>query len=214
VVSKQTKGSRSSVTGEFVKRHGGVTAGLVTRVTTASGTHFIASDTPIRVRGSVQDDGMGGSYGAPVGVEYNALHSGGWPLVIASEAVFSGDNVAVGVSLTDAAEAAIAEAKEGDPLPPVHPGEILLEDFIRPHGLSPIRAAQKLGVPRTRIERLVTGQTSMTPDTALRLERLFGASAEFWMNLQTAHDLRLAREAIASEISAIEPLPQEAPRAR
>jgi antitoxin HigA-1 len=93
-----------------------------------------------------------------------------------------------------------------DELPPVHPGEVLLEEFIRPFGLSPIRTAQRLGVPRTRIERLVAAETRMTEDTALRLERLFGASAEFWMNLQTQHDLVLARRVAAEPLAAIQPI--------
>lgn len=91
-------------------------------------------------------------------------------------------------------------------LAPVHPGEILLEEFIRPHGLSPIKTAARLGVPRTRIERLVAGETRMTEDTALRLERLFGASAEFWLALQTGHDLMVARRRDGAAISTIVPL--------
>lgn len=91
-------------------------------------------------------------------------------------------------------------------LAPVHPGEILLEEFIRPHGLSPIKTAQRLRVPRTRIERLVAGDTRVTEDTALRLERLFGASAEFWLNLQTGFDLASARQAHDPAIDEIEPL--------
>lgn len=91
-------------------------------------------------------------------------------------------------------------------LAPVHPGEILLEEFIHPHGLSPIKAAARLGVPRTRIERLVAGETRVTEDTALRLERLFGASAEFWLALQAGHDLMVARRRDAPGIAAIVPL--------
>ena len=91
-------------------------------------------------------------------------------------------------------------------LPPVHPGEILLEEFIRPHGLTPTRTARRLGVPRTRIERLVAGATSMTADTALRLERLFGSSAEFWLGLQADYDLVVARRRLDPSIRAIEPL--------
>lgn len=91
-------------------------------------------------------------------------------------------------------------------LAPVHPGEILLEEFIRPHGLSPIKAAHRLRVPRTRIERLVAGETRVTEDTALRLERLFGASAEFWLNLQTGFDLASARQTHDPAIDEIEPL--------
>lgn len=83
---------------------------------------------------------------------------------------------------------------------------MLLEEFIRPHGLSPIRTAAKLGVPRTRIERLVAGETRMTEDTALRLERLFGASAEFWLGLQVKYDLLQARRRGDPAISMITPL--------
>jgi addiction module HigA family antidote len=100
----------------------------------------------------------------------------------------------------------IAALPKGAILPPVHPGEVLLEEFIRPYGLSPIRLAAQLGVPRTRIERLVAGDTSMTEDTALRLERLFGASAEFWLGLQASHDLAVARRRDDSTIAAIAPI--------
>jgi antitoxin HigA-1 len=104
------------------------------------------------------------------------------------------------------ANAAIRALQPDDALPPVHPGEILLEEFIRPHGLTPIRTASRLGVPRTRIERLVVGVTPVTEDTALRLERLFGASAEFWLKLQADYDLVVARRRMDTSIKAIEPL--------
>jgi addiction module HigA family antidote len=104
------------------------------------------------------------------------------------------------------AEGAAEWRAETGLLPPVHPGEILLEEFIRPHGLSPIKTAARLGVPRTRIERLVAGDTRITEDTALRLERLFGASAEFWLALQTAHDLMVARRRTGAALAAIAPL--------
>jgi addiction module HigA family antidote len=74
-------------------------------------------------------------------------------------------------------------------LAPVHPGEILREEFLQPLGLNAPQAAARLGVPRTRIERLAREETPVTPDTALRLGRLFGTTAEFWMNLQTRFDL-------------------------
>lgn len=109
-------------------------------------------------------------------------------------------------ALAAEAEAKIAGLGRGDPLPPVHPGEILAEDFLAEAGLSVIKAAQRIGVPRTRLERLIAGQTSMTPDTALRLEKLFGASAQFWMNLQTRHDLDLARVKSAPALDEIEPV--------
>ncbi len=74
----------------------------------------------------------------------------------------------------------------------VHPGRILREEFMEPAGLSPIALARHIGVPRTRIERLVREETAMTVDTAARLSAAFKTSAEFWMNLQTAFDLRTA----------------------
>ena len=92
-------------------------------------------------------------------------------------------------------------------LPPVHPGEILRDEFLAPHGLSAGALARKLNVPRTRIERLVTEQSSVTPDTALRLARFFDMSPQFWMNLQTSYDLKVEARAKADEITAIEKLP-------
>ncbi|MEM9524854.1 MAG: HigA family addiction module antitoxin [Pseudomonadota bacterium] len=87
---------------------------------------------------------------------------------------------------------------------PVHPGEILLHEFLIPLDMSAGRLAKRLGVPRTRIERLVKQDTAMTPDTAMRLSRFFGNSVEFWMNLQTNHDVAYARRNI--DVSHIEPL--------
>lgn len=74
-------------------------------------------------------------------------------------------------------------------LPPVHPGEILLEEFLRPLGLSQYRLAKGLGVPARRINEIVHGKRAVTADTALRLGRFFGNAARFWMNLQMAYDL-------------------------
>uniref|UniRef100_UPI003BABE633 HigA family addiction module antitoxin n=1 Tax=Stappia sp. TaxID=1870903 RepID=UPI003BABE633 len=70
----------------------------------------------------------------------------------------------------------------------VHPGEILREEFLAELDLTPCALARALGVPRTRIERIVREETPVTTDTALRLGRYFGTSAEFWANLQTRHD--------------------------
>jgi len=72
---------------------------------------------------------------------------------------------------------------------PEHPGVILLEEFIQPHGLTITRAAELLKMNRQRLDAVVNGRRSITPDTALRLERLFGSSAGFWLNLQQAYDL-------------------------
>jgi addiction module HigA family antidote len=91
-----------------------------------------------------------------------------------------------------------------DPLSPVHPGEILLEEFLKPYGLTAGRAAARLKIARPRIEKLVRGRTPVTVDTALRLERLFGASAQFWMNLQTRYDLETAKLALAGDLGGIE----------
>jgi addiction module HigA family antidote len=98
----------------------------------------------------------------------------------------------------------IAEAN--DPLAPVHPGEILLEEFIKPYGLTAGRAATRLHIARPRIEKLVRGQTPVTVDTALRLERLFGATAQFWLNLQTRYDLETAKRTLTPDIASIERL--------
>jgi addiction module HigA family antidote len=90
-----------------------------------------------------------------------------------------------------------------DPLAPVHPGEMLAEEFLRPLGLSAGAAASRMGVPRTRIERLLGGSTRMTPDTALRLEHLLGMPAEFWLNLQSRYDLLTARAGQPASIGKI-----------
>jgi addiction module HigA family antidote len=88
-------------------------------------------------------------------------------------------------------------------LPPVHPGEILREEYLVPLKLSAGGLAKKLNVPRTRIERLVSEQTAVTPDTALRLARFFDTTPEFWMNLQTSYDLKIESKTKAAEIAAI-----------
>ncbi|MCA0356351.1 MAG: HigA family addiction module antidote protein [Proteobacteria bacterium] len=95
--------------------------------------------------------------------------------------------------------------QDNDPLAPVHPGEILLEEFLKPYSLTPGRVAARLHIARPRIEKLVRGQTPVTIDTALRLERLFGASAQFWLNLQNRYDLEMAKRGVAPDIASIEP---------
>mgnify|MGYP003468324878 FL=1 len=87
---------------------------------------------------------------------------------------------------------------------PSHPGEVLEELFLQPLGMSAGALAKRLDVPRTRIERLVKGETTLTADTALRLSAFFGNTAEFWMNLQRAYDLAEARANL--DLSGIEPL--------
>ena len=88
--------------------------------------------------------------------------------------------------------------------PPIHPGEILREEYLNPLGLKPYTLAKHLRVPRTRIERLVSEQTSVTPDTALRLARFFGTTPQFWMNMQTGYDLAIVSEAKSADLDAIE----------
>ena len=87
---------------------------------------------------------------------------------------------------------------------PPHPGEVLAQLYLEPLGMSAITLAKRLNVPRTRIERLVRGETSLTVDTAMRLAKFFGNSAEFWMNLQRAYDLAQARRTL--DLSNIIPL--------
>lgn len=93
-------------------------------------------------------------------------------------------------------------------LAPIHPGEVLREEFLLPLGLSAGVVARAIGVPRTRIERLANEQVDLSPDTALRLARLFGTSAEFWMNLQSRYSLETAVDALGSELERIEPMKQ------
>jgi addiction module HigA family antidote len=95
-------------------------------------------------------------------------------------------------------------------LPPMHPGEMLREEFLKPLGLSPYRVAKACGVPRTRIERIAREELGITADTALRLGKFFGTTAGFWMNLQKRYDLQVAQQAIAEELEAIETLKREA----
>lgn len=90
-------------------------------------------------------------------------------------------------------------------LQPVHPGEILREEFLIPLGLSAGAVARAIGVPRTRIERLATCQTELTPDTAVRLARYFGTTAGFWMNVQTRYAVECAKDALGDALARIEP---------
>lgn len=93
-----------------------------------------------------------------------------------------------------------------DMLVPIHPGEILLEEYLKPLGMSAGALAKKLHVPRTRIERLVAMQTPVTTDTALRLSKFFGTTPEFWMNMQAGYDLKTEAAAMREELAAIETL--------
>jgi addiction module HigA family antidote len=84
-------------------------------------------------------------------------------------------------------------------LPPIHPGQVLLEDFMKPLGLSQYRVAKDIGVPTLRISQIVRGQRSITADAALRLARYFGTSAAVWLRLQARYDLEVAEAKTRSE---------------
>jgi len=92
-----------------------------------------------------------------------------------------------------------------NPLAPIHPGEILREEFLGPLAMTPYALAAKLRVPRTRIERLMREETAVTPDTALRLARYFGTSPEFWLGIQSRFDVETARKTVGADIAAIRP---------
>ncbi|MGA8573140.1 MAG: HigA family addiction module antitoxin [Desulfobaccales bacterium] len=79
-------------------------------------------------------------------------------------------------------------------IPPVHPGEILLEEFLIPLGISQNKAGRDLGVPAQRINDIIRGKRAITVDTALRLARYFGTTPQFWLNLQSHYDLEMAGE--------------------
>jgi len=85
-------------------------------------------------------------------------------------------------------------------LAPVHPGEVLLEEFLEPMGISQYRLAKDISVPPRRINEIVHGKRSVTADTALRLARYFGTSARFWLNLQTSFDLDVEKDRLGNRL--------------
>ena len=87
-----------------------------------------------------------------------------------------------------------------DKLSPIHPGEVLLEEFIKPMGLSQNRLAIDIGVDARRINEIVLGKRAITADTALRLSRFFGNSPQFWMGLQTQYDLDVAEDRLGRRL--------------
>jgi addiction module HigA family antidote len=99
-------------------------------------------------------------------------------------------------------------------LPPLHPGEVLREEFMEPLNLSAGKLAKACLVPRTRIERIAREEVGLSGDTAVRLAKLFGTSAEFWLNLQVQFDAETAKRAAAKDLAAIKPLDREAARRR
>ncbi|RWZ85120.1 HigA family addiction module antitoxin [Glutamicibacter sp. HZAU] len=89
---------------------------------------------------------------------------------------------------------------------PVHPGEVLMEDFIEGFGITQNKLAVSIGVPPRRINEIVHGKRAITADTALRLGRYFGIDPQFWLNLQAHYELGLARDRVSEQIEAITPL--------
>ena len=85
-------------------------------------------------------------------------------------------------------------------LSPIHPGEILLEEFLKPFGLSQYRLAKDISVPPRRINEIVLGKRSISPNTALRLSRYFGLSDRFWINLQARYDLEVEKDKLAGRL--------------
>ncbi|NJN84914.1 MAG: HigA family addiction module antidote protein [Caldilineaceae bacterium] len=87
---------------------------------------------------------------------------------------------------------------------PTHPGEMLLEEFLKPMGLTQQQLADGIHVPYQRVNELINGKRGVTPSTALRLARFFGNSADFWMNLQMRWDIYFAQQAEADDLASIE----------
>ena len=90
-------------------------------------------------------------------------------------------------------------------LKPVTPGELLLEEFLKPMGISQYRLAKEIGVPAQRISEIVAGKRTITADTDLRLCRFFGLSNGYWLRAQAAHDTEVAEEALADSLRRIKP---------
>lgn len=88
-------------------------------------------------------------------------------------------------------------------MPPVHPGEILFEDFLKPMGITQYRLAKSIGVSQRRIGEIISGRRAITADTALRLARFFGTDAQTWMNLQAHYDLEVALERLADKLDRV-----------
>ncbi|MBI5375421.1 MAG: HigA family addiction module antidote protein [Candidatus Schekmanbacteria bacterium] len=86
-------------------------------------------------------------------------------------------------------------------LQPIHPGEILLEEFLKPMGISQYKVAKDISVPARRINEIVQGKRSISPDTALRLSRFFGLSERFWINLQARYDLEIEKDRLSGRLN-------------
>ena len=96
-------------------------------------------------------------------------------------------------------------AQSAETLPPIHPGQILNEEFLKPMGITRYRLAKAIGVDARRIHAIVNGERVITPETALLLSRFFGNSAGFWMGLQSQYDLETAADRLSHRLSAVTP---------
>jgi len=85
-------------------------------------------------------------------------------------------------------------------LPPVHPGEVLLEEFLKPMGISQYRLAKDISVPPRRVNEIVHGKRGITAGTALRLSRFFGTSERFWLNLQIRYDIEVEKDRLGDQL--------------
>jgi addiction module HigA family antidote len=97
---------------------------------------------------------------------------------------------------------------------PIHPGEILREEYLVPLGMSANALARAIGVPANRVSAIIAGKRGLTADSALRLGRAFGTSPEFWLNLQAAHDLRLAERDSGPSVRKVRPVVSGLPSRR
>ncbi|MEE9403399.1 MAG: HigA family addiction module antitoxin [Algisphaera sp.] len=86
-------------------------------------------------------------------------------------------------------------------LPPIHPGEILLEEFLEPMDITRTQLARSTSMPASRVGKIIVGERSITADTAVRLGRYFGNTPQFWMNLQARYDLRIAEQALSKTLA-------------
>ena len=102
-----------------------------------------------------------------------------------------------------------AETASTEKLPPIHPGKILLEEFLEPLNVSQYRLAKSIGVDPRRIHAIVRGERAITAETALLLSQFFGNSVRFWMGIQNQYDLDVADDRLGSKVDAVTPLERE-----
>jgi antitoxin HigA-1 len=121
-------------------------------------------------------------------------------VTISIEAGDKGDTMSIKCEDLEAGRVCFADVTSGRRLPPVHPGEILRDDFLEPMKISVYTLAQVIKVPRSRVNDIVLGRRGITTDTALRLARYFGTSPEFWVNLQAHYDLEIASRTLHRKI--------------